>query len=431
MIQILSLVIILLALIGVPLFIIILAGAGLGFLSVDIDIPWVYKLMVLPIELYRLTESSVLMALPMFALAGYLLSESKTADRLVKLSQTALGWLPGGMIVIGLLTCAFFTMLTGGSGVTIIALGALLLPAFTKSGYQDRFSLGLITTSGSLGLLLPPAIPLILYAIIAQQMDIPNVDISDLFLAGLLPALLMILALYGYGLWANRHQHIPTQPFNLRALLQALNEAKWELAIPVIVLGGIFSGILVVSDAAAVTALYVLIIEVFIYKEIPLKKVPKIMRDSMIMVGGILLILGVAMAFTNFLVDAQVPERLFELIQQNIDSKLTFLLLLNVLLLILGAILDIFAALVIMVPLILPVAMNYGIDPVHLGIIFVANMQIGYFTPPVGMNLFIASYRFRRSITDLYKATIPFMFVLLAVVLLITYVPWFSLVFVR
>ena len=417
--------IIVLALIGAPLFIVILAGAALGFKTAEID------LMVLPIELYRLTESSVLMALPMFAFAGYLLSESKTADRLVRLSLAALGWMPGGMMVIGLLTCAFFTMLTGGSGVTIVALGALLLPALTKSGYPTRFCLGLITTSGSLGLLLPPAIPLILYGIIAQTMDVPNVDISDLFLAGLIPALLMIMALYGYGLWANRHEDIPRQAFNWQELLAALNEAKWELAIPVIVLGGVFSGVLVISDAAAVTALYVLLIQLFVYREIPLRHLPMIMRDSMVMVGGILLILGVAMAFTNFLVDAQVPEMLFNLIEANIGSKLVFLLLLNLLLLVLGAILDIFAALVIMVPLILPVALNYGIDPVHLGIIFVANMQIGYFTPPVGMNLFIASYRFRKSITELYRATIPFMLVLMAVVLLITYVPWFSLVFVR
>lgn len=427
MIYLLSALLVVLALMGVPLFIIILAAAALGFYYSyeDTEI-----LINLPIELFRLTESSVLMALPMFAFAGFLLSESNTADRLVRLSRASLGWMPGGMSLIALLTCAFFTMLTGGSGVTIVALGALLLPALTRSGYPERFSLGLITTSGSLGLLLPPAIPLLLYGIIAQQMDIP-VEIKDLFLAGLLPALLMILALYGWGLWSNRGQEVPVQPFELKELLSAANEAKWEILIPVIVLGGIFSGLLVISDAAAVTALYVLIIQVMVYKEIKWSRLPYIMRESMIMVGGILLILGVALAFTNFLIDAQVPESLFTAIKNNIESKYTFLLLLNLLLLFLGAILDIFAALVIMVPLILPVALNFGIDPVHLGIIFVANMQIGYFTPPVGMNLFIASYRFKKSITELYRATLPFLFVLLAVVLLITYIPWLSLVFVK
>lgn len=405
------------ALIGAPLFAVILGGAAVGFWANDID------LMVLPIELFRLTENTLLMALPLFAFAGYLLSESKAADRLVALSEAAFGWLPGGMILISLLACAFFTMLTGGSGVTIIALGALLLPALKQAGYTERFSLGLITTSGSLGLLLPPAIPLILYGIVAQQMDVANVDIQDLFLAGLIPALIMILVLWGYGLWNQRHQSIPLTPFKLKTLLTQLNIAKWEIAIPLIVLGGLLSGWLVVSDIAAITALYVLIIEVFVYREISLKALPGIAANAMKMVGGILLILGVALAFTNFLVDMQVPSKVFVFIRENIDSRWAFLLCLNVGLLMLGAILDIFAALIIIVPLILPVAIDYGIDPVHLGIIFVANMQIGYFTPPVGMNLFIASYRFKKSITELYAATIPIMFVLMAVVLLITYWP--------
>ena len=410
------------ALIGVPLFIIILASAGLGFYWSDID------LTVLPIELYRITDSQILMALPLFALTGFLLSEGKTADRLVKLSHAALGWLPGGVLLIALLTCAFFTMLTGGSGVTIIALGALLHPSLMKSGYGDKFSLGLITTSGSLGLLLPPAIPLILYGIVAQQMEIANVAITDLFIAGIIPALLMIVALYGYGLWANRHKHIPLVKFDFIVLLQSINAAKWELAIPLVIFVGVFSGVLVISDVAAVIALYTLFIKIFILKEVTITGLPKIMRETMVMVGGIILILGVSLAFTNYLVDAQVPEKVFQFVKTTIDNKYTFLILLNVFLLVLGAFLDIFAALVIMVPLILPVAINYGINPVHLGIIFVANMQIGYFTPPVGMNLFIASYRFKRSIQELYVATIPFMLVLLLVLMLITYVPELSLV---
>lgn len=413
--------ILLAALLGVPLFLVILAGSALGFYSSDID------LMVLPIELYRLTESSVLMALPLFAFAGFLLGEAKTADRLVRVSMAALGWMPGGMMIIGLMTCAFFTMLTGGSGVTIVALGALLLPALRAAGYPEPFSLGLITTSGSLGLLLPPAIPLLLYGIIAQQMDIVAVDVADLFIAGIVPALIMILALYFYGLWANRHAPAPTQKFNPKELRLAFLESKWELGIPVLVLGGVLSGWLVLSEAAAATALYVLVIEVFVYKDVKFKQLVGIMQKSMVMVGGILLILGVALSFTNFLVDAQVPEKIFDRVLELFQSKWSFLLFLNVFLLVLGAILDIFAALIIMVPLILPVALHYGVDPVHLGIIFVANMQIGYFTPPVGMNLFIASYRFNKPISDLYVATLPFMLVLMLVVLLITYVPQLSL----
>lgn len=412
------------AMLGTPLFIIILAAAAWGFWVSDID------LMVLPIELYRLTENTLLMALPLFTFSGYLLSESQTANRLVRVSQAALGWLPGGMILIALLACAFFTMLTGGSGVTIVALGALLLPALTQAGYSERYALGLITTSGSLGLLLPPAIPLILYGIVAQQMDISGVDIQSLFLAGLIPAILMILALWLFGLWQQRHQPVPLIPFNTRELGKALWEAKWELGIPVIVIGGLFSGWLVISDIAAITALYVLVVETLIYREIPLRRLPAIAAESMKMVGGILLILGVALAFTNLLVDLQVPGQVFEWIQAHIDSRWVFLLCLNVGLLALGAVLDIFAALIIIVPLILPVAMEYGVDPIHLGIIFVANMQIGYFTPPVGMNLFIASYRFKRSITELYLATLPMMLVLMAVVLLITFWPQMVLLLV-
>lgn len=403
------------AALGTPLFVVILAAAAWGFWLAGID------LMVLPIELYRLTENTLLMALPLFAFAGYLLSESRTADRLVRVSNAALGWLPGGSILIALLACAFFTMLTGGSGVTIVALGALLVPALTRAGYSERFALGLVTTSGSLGLLLPPAIPLILYGIVAQQMDVGGVAIQDLFLAGLIPALLMILALWGLGLWQQRHQSVPLVPFNARELGAALWEAKWELGIPLIVIGGLFSGWLVVSDIAAITALYVLVIEVLVYREVPVKRLTGIATEAMKVVGGILLILGVALAFTNLMIDARVPDRVFDWVSLHIDSRWAFLLFLNVALLLLGAVLDIFAALIIIVPLILPVAQQYGIDPVHLGIIFVANMQIGYFTPPVGMNLFIASYRFKRSITELYVATLPMMLVLMAVVLLITY----------
>ncbi|MDF1781740.1 MAG: TRAP transporter large permease subunit [Alcanivoracaceae bacterium] len=418
-----------LALLGAPLFAIILGAAGLGFYTLETE------LAVLHIDIYQLANSVVLMALPLFTFAGFLLSESKTADRMMRLSQAALGWMPGGMAFVALVACAFFTALTGGSGVTIVALGALLLPALAKAGYAERFNLGLMTSAGSLGLLIVPSVPLLIYGIIAQQMsqqlDMPQVDIVDLYLAGLVPALIMIVAMYLWCLWAMRKDPVPKQPFEFAELRSALWEARWELPLPFVVLGGIFSGFLVVSEAAAVTALYVLIVEVFLYREISLKRLPGIMRESMVMVGGILLILAVALAFTDYLVYASVPEKLFAFIQTHVESKLAFLLLLNIVLLVLGALLDIFAALVIMVPLILPVALRYGVDPVHLGIIFVANMQIGYITPPVGMNLFIASYRFKKSVTELFSATIPFVLVLLAVLMLITYVPELSLFLVR
>ena len=422
-------VLVLIALMGAPLFAILLAGAALGYAHLSVD------LAVLPIDLYQITDSVVLMALPLFAFAGFLLSESRTADRMLRVSQAAFGWMPGGMAFVALASCALFTALTGGSGVTIIALGGLLLPALVKGHYRERFSTGLITTSGSLGLLLVPSIPLLIYGILAlqlsQQLDMPSVEIVDLYLAGILPALLMIVMLYLYTLWANRDNPIPRQAFQWGELRAAVWEARWEIPLPFVVLGGILSGILVVNEAAAVTALYVFIIEVFVYREIPLRELPHIIRNAMVMVGGILLILGVALSFSSYLVFAGVPEMLLNFLQDNISSKLTFLILLNLVLLALGAILDIFAALVIMVPLLLPIALGYGVDPVHLGIIFVANMQIGYFTPPIGMNLFIASYRFGKPITELYASTIPFMLVLLVALILITYVPWLSLVFVR
>ncbi|MEK9821926.1 MAG: TRAP transporter large permease subunit [Gammaproteobacteria bacterium] len=419
-----STVIALIALLGAPLFIVILAAAMLGFYLAEIP------LTVVAIEIYRIVDTPLLLALPLFTLSGYVLAESKLSSRLVSVTRAFLGWMPGGLAVVSYVVCAFFTAFTGASGVTIVAVGALLLPALVEGGYRERFSLGLVTTSGSLGLLLAPSLPLILYGVIVQQMDLPNpFTLQELFIAGILPALLMVVLLTIYSIWTSRGAAIESVPFNRAKALAALKDMRWEIPLPIIVLGGIYSGFFAVSEAAAVTAFYVLFVEVIIHREVKVAALPRITREAMVMVGGILLILGVSLAFTNFLVDAEVPQRLFEWISTFIESKLTFLILLNIILLILGAILDIFSALVIMIPLIVPLALRFGIDPVHLGIIFLANMQIGYFTPPIGMNLFIASYRFKKPITELYRATIPFMFVLLFALLLITYVPDLSLFF--
>jgi C4-dicarboxylate transporter DctM subunit len=414
------------AVVGAPLFAVLMAAAMLGFLASDID------LTIVAIEVYRIVDTPLLMVLPLFTYAGYLLAEARTSERLVNLVQSLFGWLPSGLAMVGFVACAVFTALTGASGVTIVALGALLLPALAQSGYAEKFGLGLVTASGSLGLLLVPSVPLILYGIVAQQLDVGEpFTIFDLFLAGVLPMLLMLTLLIVWTLWRHRGGVIPRVPFSRQRLWEAVKAARWELPLPVIVLGGIYSGYFAISEAAAVTAVYVTLAEVVLYREVSWRELPGVMRNSMVMVGGILLVLGVALAFTNFLVDAEVPQKLFEFMQENIRSKIGFLLLLNVMLLVLGAFLDIFSALVIVVPLILPVAVGYGIHPVHLGIIFLANMQIGYFTPPIGMNLFIASYRFKKPLHELYLASLPFMLVLLVALLLITYVPWFSLVFVE
>jgi len=419
-------IILILALFGMPLFAVILSLAISGFYFSEID------LSVIAIEIYRLTNTPLLLALPLFTFAGYLLSHGDTSKRLVRLSRAFLGWMPGELVIVSLLTSALFTAFTGATGITIVALGALLYPALKRAHYSKKFSLGLVTTSGSLGLLLPPSLPLIIYAVIVQQMDLPiSVSINELFVAGIFPSLLMITLIVLWGAWYNRDLPSTITSFDKSEAWQALKDAGWEIPLPFFVLGGIYGGIFAISEAAAITALYILIVQIFIYKEIKMKELPDIAKESMLVVGGILLILGVSLALTNYLIDAEIPTLLFEYVKQHIQSPITFLLFLNIFLLILGAILDIFSALVIMVPLIVPLAIGYGIDPVHLGVIFLANMQLGYFTPPVGMNLFIASYRFNRPITDIYKATIPFFLVLLFAVLIITYWPRLSLVLIR
>jgi len=379
-------------------------------------------LMAIAVEILGIAGMPFLSAIPLFTFAGYLLSESNAPHRLVRLTGAILGWMPGGLALVALAACAFFTAFTGASGVTIIALGAILYPALQQDGYPDDFNLGLVTTSGSLGLLFAPSLPLILYGVVSE------VSIDGLFRAGLLPGMLMLVMLSGYSLWINRANRKPLKSFSLREVGAALRESMWELPLPVVVLGGIYSGFFAVSEAAAVTALYVLIVEVFILKEVKIPELPRVMRESMLLVGGILIILSVSLASTNYMIDAGVPQKLLAIVAEYVSSQASFLFLLFIFLLILGAILDIFSAIVLVVPLILPIAAQYGVDPFHLGIVFLAAMQLGYLTPPVGLNLFIASYRFNQPIMKVYLATFPFLIILTITVLIITYWPALSLV---
>ena len=373
------------------------------------------------IDIHRMATTPVLVAIPLFTFAGYLLSASGAPNRLIRLSNAIMGWLPGGLSVIALVTCAVFTALTGATGLTIIALGGILLPVMMRARYSETFSLGLLTTSGTLGLLFPPSLPLIIYAIVAK------VRIDHLFLAGILPGLLLILLLSSFSIYKSVRTDVPKTRFQFKELARAIRETLWELPLPFVVLGGIYSGYFAVSEAAAITAVYVLLVEVVIYRDIRIPQLPEIMKKSMILVGAILIIMGAAMGLTNYLVDAEIPTRLLDFSKANIESRVAFLMVLNIFLLAVGCTMDIFSALVVVVPLLTPIAAAYGIDPIHLGVIFLTNLEIGASTPPLGINIFIAGMRFEKPILRLYLAALPFIAILLLALAVITYVPWLSL----
>lgn len=407
---------VLLAGLGTPLFIIICTLALISFAADGVDLTIVF------IEMYRLADTPALTAIPLFAFAGFVLAESGAAHRLVRISQALLWWLPGGLGIMALTICALLTAFTGASGMTIVAIGGLLFPALKEAGYPDRFSLGLLTTSGSLGLLFPPSIPLIVYAIVAET------PVDQLFIAGIAPGLLLVGALSVYSFFVGRREGtLRARTSNDPPPLQALREGLWELLLPVVVMTGIYSGFIAVSEAAALSALYVLLLEMVIHREIKPHQLPGIIRETMVLVGGIFVIIAAAMAYTSYLIDAEIPASLLALIQGQVESRILFLILLNLFLLAVGCMIDMFSALVVVVPLILPIAAAYDIHPIHLGIIFLANLEIGYSTPPVGLNLFIASARFERPLIELYRASLPFLAILLACLLIITYVPALSL----
>jgi C4-dicarboxylate transporter DctM subunit len=410
------------AALGMPLFAVILAVALLGFQLAG------YDLIAVAVEFYRLADLPGLIAIPFFTLAGYLLGESGAPRRLVRLSNALLGWLPGGLAIVALVACAFFTAFTGASGMTIVAIGALLYPALREAGYPRNYSLGLVTSSGSLGLLFAPSLPLILYGFVAGQLGTdPAVTMEALFLAGILPGLMMVGLLSVHAVWVGRGLPRPQKRPDLGEVGAALRDAGWELPLPVFVLGGIYSGLFTASESAAITALYVLVVSVLIKKEIKWSKLPAVIAESGRMVGAVLIILGAATAMSNWLVDQEVPNRLFEYTREHVHSAWAFLLMLNVLLLVAGMLMDIFSAIVILTPLLLPVAVGYGIHPVHFGIVMLANLQIGYFTPPVGMDLFIAAYRFKTGILTLARACIPFFLLVGLAVAIITWWPGLSL----
>ncbi len=410
-----ALAIVALALFGAPLFTVFGASAMTLFHFEGVDLSAVI------VELYRISTLPMLVTIPLFTFAGYLLAESKAPKRIVRFSQALVGWMPGGIGIVALVVCAFFTAFTGASGVTIIAIGGLLLPVLQADGYKNKFSMGLLTTSGSLGLLFPPSLPIIIYGLVA------GVNIDKLFIAGILPGFLVMGLLSGYVIWTAVRNNLPRQKFSTKELAIATKEFAWELPLPIVILGGIYSGTFTATEAAAITAFYAFVVEVFIYKDLHITKdVPRVMVESTILVGGILIILGTVLGFTNYVVDAQIPLKALEFIRQYMSNKYVFLALLNVVLLIGGCLLDMLSA-IMLVPILLPIAKEFGVDPIHLGIIYLANLEIGYSTPPAGLNLFVASFRFKTPIVNLYGAALPFLLFYVIALGIITYFPELSL----
>jgi len=411
-----SLTLVVLALVGAPLFVVLAAGGLLASHSADISPD------ILIIEMNRLATSPNMIAIPLFTFAGVLMSSGGAPQRLVNFYRAALGWMPGGLAIVTIGSCAFFTAYSGASGVTILALGGLLYPILVGEGYRDRFSLGLLTTSGSLGLLFPPSLAILIYGIVA------GVGIDKMFLSGIIPGTLLMVILAIYSMFHGRQLHVVKHEFDFATLVSATRGAMWDIFLPIGIVVGIFGGFVSIMEAAAVTAAYVIFVEVIVYREIDIRtQFFDLLVESCILFGSLIAILLVALGLTNLMIDAQLPMQMLEILEQHITSPLEFLLLLNLFLLLVGAMMDIFSAIIVVVPLILPLASRYGVDPVHLGIIFLANLEIGYSTPPVGINLFIASQRFGRPIVTLFKSTLPFLALMILWLMLVTYVPELSL----
>jgi C4-dicarboxylate transporter, DctM subunit len=405
-----------LALLGAPIFAVMAAFALSAFYFSGIELSAVAT------EIYRLTSAPTILTIPLFTFAGYVLAESKAPIRLLRLCNAFLGWMPGGVAIVCIFVCAFFTAFTGASGVTIIALGGLLYPILIKEGFSEKFSLGLITTCGSLGLLFPPSLPIILYGIIGK------VDIDQLFLAGLIPGVILMLILGTYAFFQARKNPKVHHEFSLKEMTAAVWQARYEIPLPVFILGGIYGGIVTATEASALSAFYVLVVNVFLTRDISLTKdLPKIIVEGLTLVGAILLILCCALGLTNYLVDEEIPMKILATMQTLITNKWIFLLVLNIFLLIVGCLMDIFSAIIVVVPLIVPIAEQFGVNPLHLAIVFLTNLEIGYITPPVGINLFISSFRFNRPILELYKVSIPYLILMIIALMIITYIPWLSL----
>jgi tripartite ATP-independent transporter DctM subunit len=400
---------------GAPLF------AALGGMAILLFRYSQVPVASIPAEMYRMVTSPTLPTIPLFTFAGYILTAGNASKRLVRLFRAIVGWMPGAIAVVTVLVCTFFTTFTGASGVTIVALGGILLPALLAERYPERFSYGLLTASGSLGLLFPPCLPVILYAVIG------GIPVDKMFLGGAIPGILLVLLMAGWGVRTGILSGARRTPFSISELGRAAWDAKWDILLPVIVLFGIFGGFATTVEAAAMTVLYAFCAEVFVHRDVGLRRqFPEAGTESARLIGGFLILFAVATGLTAYLVDAGVPQTIFQWVRYTIHSRVVFLLILNVFLLVVGCFMHIFSAIVVVVPIIAPLAAAFDVHPVHLGVIFLANLELGFLMPPAGMNLFLSAYRFDRSLGEIYRSIVPFLLILLLGVLVITYVPALS-----
>ena len=404
---------------GAPIFVMLGGAALILFWGEDVPIASI------SLTHYSMVTNPTLPTVPLFTLAGYFLAEGGASKRLVRVFQALLGQFRGGPAIVTVLACAFFTSFTGASGVTILALGGLLMPVLMGAGYSERSTVGLLTGSGGLGLLFPPSLPLILFAIVASSnVQGSGITIEKMFLGGLGPGVLLVIMAIWLGLRLGPKDIGERAPFDRTEAWRAIWEAKWELMLPVVALVALFGGFATPVEAAAVTALYAFVIETLVYRDFKgPKQVARTMSECGLLVGGVLLILGVALGFTNYLIDAQIPDRAVDWVKGSVESKYTFLLALNIFLLIVGCVMDMFSAIVVVVPIIVPLGLAFGVDPIHLGIIFLANMELGLLTPTAGINIFLSSYRFNKPVLQVSRAVVPMQIVLVIGLLLITYIP--------
>jgi tripartite ATP-independent transporter DctM subunit len=398
----------LLLLISVPVFSVITLLTAYLYNTADISITSMI------VEFLRLSSMPSLIAIPLFSFAGFILASSNAPNRLLNLFSSLFGWMPGGVVLGAIISASIFTAFSGASGITIIALGGILFPILLKYGYPEKFSLGIISTTGSLGLLFPPSLPVILYSIVAK------LDLNILFKKSLIYGIAIIIFFYIYSYIVSKKNNIKPESFDYKKFKKAVNEAKWEIPLPFIVIGGIYSGTITASEASSITCLYALIVEVFINREIKINQIGEIIIKTMLLVGSIFIVLASALAFTNYIIDLQIPEKIFEYLSVYIKSKYIFLVILNIIILMINMI-EIFSAIIIVVPIMVPIAVSYGIDPIHLAIIFLINLELGYMTPPFGINLFLSSLRFKKKITDVYKSVIPSWIILFLILIITTY----------